>query len=132
MPYCGGTIQAIASDDLRQPLDLVLPVAVDEHHRDGADLLAGEVGRHELGPVGQLDHHPVERLDAQVHQADGQPLGLLPGLGVGEPVLPVDESLLVRVDVGRPVEQIAEGQTAPPAAPQVVFGVVFPVGRRSL
>ena len=76
----------------------------------GADLLAGEVDRHELGPVGQLDHHPVERLDAQIHQADGQTLGLLPRLRVGQPVSAVDERLLVRVDIGRPVEKVPEAQ----------------------
>ena len=71
--------QATAPEISASRCDLVLPVAVDEHHRDGADLLAGEVDRHELGPVGQLDHHPVQRLDPQVHQTDGQPLGRSPG-----------------------------------------------------
>jgi hypothetical protein len=113
-------------------LDLVLPVTVDQHHRDRTDLLAGEIDRHKLGPIGQLDHHPVEGLDAQVHEADGQALGILPDLAVGESGLRVDKSLFVRVDIGCPVEEVPKSQPAPPAPPQIVLGVVRPVGRRSL
>ena len=117
--------------DLGQALDLVLPVAVDEHDRDGPDLLTGEVDGHELGPVGQLDHHPVERLDTQIDQPDGQAFGVLARLGVGEARLPVDEGFLVRMDVGSPVEEIPESQPAPPPAAQVVLGVILPVRRRA-
>ncbi len=69
--------------DVGQSFDVVLTVAIDQEHGDGADLLEGEVGEHELSPVRQLHQHAVERFDAQLHQADRQPVGLFACLAVG-------------------------------------------------
>ena len=114
-----------------QVFDLVWPVTVDQQGVDGADLLKGEKHHRKFAPVGQLDQHTVRWPDAQAHQADGQPVGPVTGPGIGQAAVPVDKGHFVRKHIGRPVENIAEGQPRPPAQPIVLFNIIGAIGGES-
>ncbi len=109
----------------------MLPVAVYQHHGYGPDLLEGEVGGHELAPVGKLHEHTVFRLDAQSKKADCRALRLVASLLKGEAALQIYEGYLVGMDVRGPVQPLRQGKASPPSALVVVGGILLPVGCRT-
>ena len=110
--------------DVDELAHLAVAVGRKRRDRDRADLLQGEIEDHELSHVGQLQHDPVERLEAERGQVAREVVTLAIDVRIGEAPLAVDQ----RETIGKPLEHRRElGRqrlVLPVAARAVALGVL--------
>lgn len=100
----------------RQPYQVAdLPAPVPGHgvHRHRPEPLQPEPDEHELGAVGELDHHPVAPPDPQSAQSGGDAVGLRVELRVGPAPVAVDHRDALRVCGARLPQTGTEGDALP-------------------
>ena len=84
--------------------------AVVEGDEDGADLGDAVVALHEVMRVGAEDADAVARLDAEGEERVPELVDALLELAVGEAVRAIDDSRLVRIELGRAAQEIVDEQ----------------------
>ena len=78
-------------------------------YQHGPDFLDGQKADDPLDAVGDIDHHPVALLDAQVQQGPCKPLAQFAQSAIGERLPEVHDGRPVRIGLAHPVEP-GEGQ----------------------
>ena len=95
-------------------------VRAQRHHRDRPGADQAKVGVNELGNIGQLQHHAVERFEAGMYEVRGEPLDALHELRVADAFRAVHQRDLVRARGRRGGERAGNRDALPIAARPIV------------
>jgi hypothetical protein len=110
--------------------DLGVPVRAQRGHRDRADPHQREIGDDERDRVRQLEDDPIQRLEARVEEAAGQPVDRLAQFPVAQAIGAADERDVLRALADRPAEPFRD-RLALPQSGRAVAVRVGPRPRRA-
>ena len=101
---------------LEEGADLAVAMGAQRRHRNRTDARQSEVGQHEVGTVGQLQHDAVLRLDAGGEKTAGQAPRTGHQVGIAQAQFAADQRRLARMARGTALQQLRNRDAFPPAA----------------